>query len=499
MRERYIRARQRLADALSKVEIFPRDFKELQSELKMRGFPLANLAADSAIRQCHNVINEVLATRGMLRQFAEAIAYYDTLDAAGNFLDLVNEMLPESYLTLIEKYDIIDLIEEHGDLINFGRYYFQIVGRSATARIRGAEDLVNEVIQQMVEPDELNPLVRLLEFIADELSGEARQRCRKWAEDIAKNIDSSTPANDSTVKQVELLRSYRTTGQGKAVSAAPGNAYIVFLLEPYDVQDSFELSCWLYFGEKLDKKIYTAERPLALPVLRSRVSDLIKEALELAEQRFPAGSTLVEFILPREQMNLPVETWYVDVPYMSLATLFPVVIRDLERQRNSVLRTASQGKWQRIDRSASVTAAISRWITCADQPFDKRELYHYMLSDSMTVVALTFPPDYTVHKFSIYELLDSGIGVALWPHQCHHVSNSAHEQLPLSLTAIRDKLEHLSADLSIGDLPNVIYKWRRTDSADAMGGVALLWDAPVRIVKLDGHKFASPPRMEPTR
>jgi vWA-MoxR associated protein C-terminal domain/vWA-MoxR associated protein middle region 0 len=437
----------------------------------------------------------------MLRALAEAIYEYDPLPAARNFVAIVNEMLPEGYLTLFEKYDIVETIEGHCNPADFSVYYSRVFGWSARAAIRGAEDLVNKVIQQPIEPEELNPLIRLLELIADDLPGEVGQNCRRWADNVAKNIDDSMPATGWAVKQAELLRAYRTTEHGRAVRAVPSNAYIVFLIESYDVQpeDSFQLSCWLYFGEKLEKKIYTAERPLALPVLRSRVPDLIKEALELAEQSLPAGPRpLVEFILPREQMNLPVETWYIDVPHRSLATLFPVVIRDLDRQNDVTQRNMSHGKWNMINRSASAAAAISKWITCADEPFGERQLYQAMLSDAMTAVGLTFPPDYSVHKFNIRELLDSGIAVALWPHQCHHAQNSDSQQLPLSFNAIIDMLASLGADRAIGDLPYIIYDCRRSDGADAMGGVALLWDPPARIVKLDTHKFASPVRMEST-
>src|SRR5262249_25137303 len=147
------------------------------------------------------------------------------------------------------------------------------------------------------------------------------------------------------------------------------DAYIVFLLEPYDVQprSHFWLSCWMYFGDRLIKKLDAISRPLGLADLMPRVAKLIMDAVELAEQCNGQGfRPLVEFILPREQINLAVESWYLGAPHRSLATQFPIVVRDLKRQQDATLRYLCRDKWDKIDPASTLRTAISRWIKCTD-------------------------------------------------------------------------------------------------------------------------------------
>jgi hypothetical protein len=499
----YITDRQRLANALCEVEVVKENLDSVRSELGERGFPVPEPATGTVQAQCGFALDHILRKRGALRALAQVVLWLYDSDNAVAFVRLVDEILPESYLTLARKHEIIDFIAHECRQEKLVQYYLEVTGHSPASVIRDAGELIsqlaNQTMQEIPDDEELNRLAHLLDVMSEDLAYEAALKCRIWADDITQNIDDSAPTGTAGTKQVDLLQQRRASKRRREMSTETVDAYIVFLLEPYDVQprSHFWLSCWMYFGERLIKKFDTASLPLGIPDLRPRAAELITEAIELAEQCNGQGfRPLVEFILPRDQINLTVESWHLGASYRSLATQFPIVVIDLRRQQDATLRYASRDKWAKINQADSLRTAISRWIKCSDAPFGDGDLYHDMLSDSMTAIGLTFPPVQSAHQFQLDELLDAGIPLALWPHQCHHILPRNGPQ-PANSMSIQETFAQVGADRHVQDLPHLIWQWRRSRQvADDAGGIALLWDDPTRIVKLEAYQFASPARTE---
>jgi vWA-MoxR associated protein C-terminal domain len=497
----FLEVQERLSGALSEVPLMRSNPDWIREQLYRRyGFDIPAPPPGPHRLQCTAMLDAVSELRGALRALATILASIDKSDPAVAFFTLVNQILPEGYLTLSEKYEIIDLLDRSCDRAKIGFYYSQVLDRDPPIIIHNAEDLVNSLGQAASDPESLSPLVQAIDLIADDIADvRAAAECRKHAETVSARIDDSTPPGSASVSQIEQLHARHMARRKYAQTAGIDNAYIVLLLDPYHVNpdDQFLLSCCLYYEEQLIHK-FSVERPLSLADVSTRAIGMINDALERAEGRRSAKfRPLVEFILPRDQINLPVESWYAESSYRSLATQFAVVVRDLQRQSDPILRLACRTKWGRVETlSTSDVMPISKWITCSDDPRGPGELYQCLLPDSMIIIGLTFPPEYSIHKFQMKELLDTGIPVAFWPHKCDHAAHAKGSRASEAYEEFKIKFTELCASRPIRDLPHIIYELRKVSFTDVESGVALLWDDPARIVKPSQYKLASPTRQD---
>jgi hypothetical protein len=491
-------ARDRLSAALAAVPLMQVSQGDLLRLLRDRGVDVPVPQPGPIGLQCSVILSAILDRRGALRALAQLLGILDGSVPANRFCDLVNEMLPESFLTLPEKHELIDLLDRSCPGDRLGLYYAQAAGRDPDTALRDAGDFINRLGQEPEDPDLLAPLIQALEVIADDLPATEAGAYREHADEIAIRIDADRPPGGDARPQFEQLRARRQAGAGpaKAVAESP---YIILRVDPSDVRprEQFELSCLLYYGDRLVKKLYTGDR-LTLAEVRAKTVALISEALEMAEQRLGTSfRPMVEFILPRDQINLAVEGWHGEVPYLSLATQFAVVVRDLSRQQDASKRHACRQKWRHAEEKLrSNGLAVSWWITCSDEPHGPGALYLSLLADTMTAVGLTFPPDGEAHHFQVDELLDAGIPVALWPHACDHGSPPGAAQASKTYAEFRDKLTKLLAQKPMSELPHIVHELRRSipGMSEPDGGVALLWDDPDRVVQPSKYRLAAPHR-----
>jgi hypothetical protein len=502
---RYFDARERLSDALYAIPLMTRDRDRdsICNELRRRGLQVAAPTAVTTRLQCTQILDDVLARVGALQELARLLMKYDESDFSAEFELTVNELLPELYLTLQEKAHVVNSLHGQCQSGNLGRYYRAVVKRDPVEKIHDVEELVFRVHQDARHTG-LDPLIHIIALTAKDARDPAViSEYIKYAEDYAQRADKITSARGVHASQVAQLRRVLDASERGHGTLEDRSAYIVLRLDPWNPRplDHFLLTSWLYCGDELVRKFDVGDKPLKLTEVKLEAIRVINGALEIAEQRESARSSpVIEFILPRNQMNLAVESWSIeeedDLP---LGMQFVVVIRDLYRQKTASQRAAWRERWERVgDGSAPSEEVITRWIACADQPFARGELYRDLRRSDVTGAGLTFPPESRIHEFRLGEMLNTGMPIAVWPHSCCHVLTGSTRQDGDEGLAFKEQLCRLSSGHPIRELPQIVQKLRLdiTRFGDVTSGVALLWDDPRRIVRPPDYELSTPTEQE---
>ena len=506
MSESYGEIRDRLARALMAVPFMTDANLKGEGRANIVGllnddnFDIPEPSAQNARVQCDHILDAVLGRPGALNRLAALLSTHDGSALCRAFVVLVDRELPEEYLTLREKWTIIDRLEYAFPAEKLGQYYMAIVGRDPTRIIGSVADLIQLVRQCAPDADTLDPLVHLTVLVAGDITGHRQaEEYHEMAEDLARKIDSRLPPASHGRSQTELLFEVRRTLNVDQPAGQQGNAYVVLCLVPYSPRplDYFLLSSWLYYEDEPADWHYIAPRPLGIDEIRSEAIRIINDALALAEQRNPGDfDSVIEFILPRNQMNLPVESWSTDDEDCApLGMQFAVVVRDLRRQENPTQRRKLKERWAYV-RNGDLPSeqVITKWVTCTEHPFKVGELFRQLSRDHTAGVGLTFPPELVVHEFRVGEMLNSGMPVAVWPHSCDHMRSSRDKRHAAENFEFKEKFCQLSAGRPIRDLPQIVKELRIeiTEFNDPTRGMALLWDDPGRIVAPSGFTLATP-------
>ena len=113
MDELYFKAREKLSSALSEVPLMRNSLEAIRNELYSKHYEISAPPPGPHGLQCNYVLDATLNIRGALRCLADIIQRYDQSQHALNFVNVVNELLPEGYTTLREKYAIIEFLAQH--------------------------------------------------------------------------------------------------------------------------------------------------------------------------------------------------------------------------------------------------------------------------------------------------------------------------------------------------------------------------------------------------
>jgi hypothetical protein len=212
--------------------------------------------------------------------------------------------------------------------------------------------------------------------------------------------------------------------------------------------------------------------------------------------------SLVEFRLPLSLLGSPVERWRLVGGRKRIGHRFPVVVRSPDREDTfySLWREKWQlltgpagadlvsdhigwfhhgngevpqqaGQYDRIVQVNGQPGALTKWLS---KP-DRKETIGF---------ALTFAYNYAdaVGRQAICDAFDEGIPVLLWRRD----------------NGDAGALETLLADVTVGDLPARIYKWRLETAdcdqatSDARYHIVLLWDDPSTAIPPSARYLAAP-------
>jgi vWA-MoxR associated protein C-terminal domain len=231
--------------------------------------------------------------------------------------------------------------------------------------------------------------------------------------------------------------------------------------------------------------------------LLAGLNEAVDWAIERLEAKYPDVLRIdLEFVVPRILLSKPIEEWADwDAQCQQLREQFVVVVRDLERQKNRMLRLQWRRKWQHMVNNANGPGAeMSRWITCADPERKPGQLQRELGPDAFFAVGLTFPPEPGIPGFRFDEVLNAGTPIAIWPwRRCEH-GEAAWRQGDEPCTGIlfKEDLRGRLADVDFKDLPQLALDlW--IEAADESGGcLTLLWDDPGRTPRPPGRSLAVP-------
>ena len=192
------------------------------------------------------------------------------------------------------------------------------------------------------------------------------------------------------------------------------------------------------------------------------------------------GSVSVEFLLPRALLNLPVQRWHKEHDSgdpRPLCLDYPVVVRSLERMKQTEWHRPWPGRWKAMTNSPATTGLhIATW--------DDTSVPHRLdaiLSDPQFVSMLLTAPPSTTPRPRADELtaaLRAGLPVLFW-----HCELSTSEVL-------REVVSRLVEDNGLRELPARLLGLRRKaliggDDLATLRDLVVLFDDPSRLVPLN--------------
>ncbi|MYV53348.1 hypothetical protein [Streptomyces sp. SID3212] len=298
------------------------------------------------------------------------------------------------------------------------------------------------------------PLVDFVLILADRSDGYEREQALDWAGAVAVRLG------------VPVLL-YR-----RPPVAVREEVFLVLRLQPYlPERPDFLLSVWLGYGGERWIPLVHEDQPQRIERIAARMGEFLRTAQEYAD----TGPARVEFMLPGELMNLPVDQWLVRLtdtgPGRPLGSVCPVVVRDQERTRDPEARSAWRRKWQRLRDDEPATRSSVLWLDAA-APVGHGALMDQLdpaLAVLVTGGAQRDAPDAGLAE-PVKLALRSGVPVMMWDRR-----NADGREF-------RSVASHLLSEGGVGGLPRTVLALRRsamTAHHDHPGAhLTLFWDDP---------------------
>jgi hypothetical protein len=189
----------------------------------------------------------------------------------------------------------------------------------------------------------------------------------------------------------------------------------------------------------------------------------------------------LEFVLPFELLNLPVDWWPRDtaeVPNVPLAVDYPVVVRSLDRLQNRDWYRFWRTRWQQLARDEHPSESV--YVNIAHKNGNHLRGLEARLGDNEHCVALVLSepplPDRGNGRRELQAALRSGLPVVIW----HRAGRSTEE--------FRGVLDGLLTE-GLSRFPAKVAAYRRRAAIDAADDedaahigrhLAVLWDDPDR-------------------
>ncbi|MGW3960927.1 VMAP-C domain-containing protein [Amycolatopsis sp. NPDC005003] len=303
-------------------------------------------------------------------------------------------------------------------------------------------------------------------FLADrEIAAELRRWNQRWAERTGMAEALRQAASRVTAPDADRLATVR----------------LVFEFDPDPFDDSrVMLSHWRHWGDRSGFSQRLGGTPVPVADLESEVDDAIgalETTLAVGEADAPDSSIVLEFILPWEMLNTPVESWRRDSTAAPLGVDYPVVVRSLDRMRALRYHRAWRRRWQSlVNRDASARPYWSHAV--ADGPEAERLAVELVHSDTVSLV-LSEPPGArggTAWR-EVAAAFRAGLPVIIWDRE------------DCAAPGFRDAVSHL-VEGEPTELPERVARLKR-DALIAAGRqshagrtLVLLWDDPDHMPEL---------------
>jgi hypothetical protein len=440
---------------------------------------------------CIALLDAALQERGALQEMARILSWLeDGSGPAERFSSYVEELLPTESLTLTARISFITALSPLVARDELASYFRTITHDVPSHGFASLEELARALEELAHGP--CHPLILLSEAISHRARTPLEaKRAGRWSEQLARMIGPD---------EVDSLARFRASGE-MLVPPEFGRSTIVLKLDESGVrQDRYLFSAWLYIDNTLVDKMRESDRAIPLDQVRPILSQLIDEVIVRVQERGDATPEIaLEFILPRSLLSYPFEAWQNrDPAYMTLGVQFILVVRDLERVRDPLLRAACSKKWKHIIGEGDRPAAdLSVWVTCSDCHITPDQTFYQMKPDSCGSLGLTFQPGDGSHTFDLEGALNAGMPIIIWPRRCDHAAT------PIAAgtaDGFRDTLSQRLKIHRLRDLPSVVLEMRLDEARSGTQGwgVALFWYDPTRTPEPPNYRMAVPVALEET-
>ncbi|WP_410567693.1 effector-associated domain 2-containing protein [Amycolatopsis sp. cmx-4-61] len=314
-------------------------------------------------------------------------------------------------------------------------------------------------------PGELPPVVAFAELLAAECEERLAAQLHEWADGQAHRL-----LLDDALRE---LRNH-------VVPPASGPLHLTIVISPDLVdEDRYEISHWRqdHAGE------WPPPRGESVTATSAALEDEVARLISAAEEAWAESDAevLLEFVLPRALLDLPVHTWSTERDFgvpQPLYLAYPTVIRSLERMSSR----RSHRVWRRRWASWSREPSCERVYFCDRGDTEDRHHLDAILSDEkwlMTVLTESPPPEPEPGRDEFFAALRAGLPVIVW----HPTASSE---------VVREVVMWMAGDGGLGNLPALTRKHRldalrnRSSSpdGDVIGDLVVLWDDPNRMLPL---------------
>ncbi|MER6632704.1 hypothetical protein ABT301_31545 [Streptomyces sp. NPDC000987] len=276
----------------------------------------------------------------------------------------------------------------------------------------------------------------------------------------------------------ELLDRDRAASPAAPPVARPHQEYLAIHIAPDPLEDGHYTVSYSLMSDARGRIWELGDTVVRVPTdrLQQTVTDVIRRVEETGGDRLAEVS--LEFVLPFELLNLPVDRWPRDtseVPGVPLAVDYPVVVRSLDRLQNRDWYRFWRSRWQQLARDEHPSKSV--YVNVARSNGDHLRGLEARLSDDEHCVALVLSePPVPTRAHSRRELqaaLRSGLPVVIW----HREGRSPQE--------FRDVIDGLLAE-GLRRFPAKVAAFRRRaaiedeDATHIGRHLAVLWDDPDR-------------------
>jgi hypothetical protein len=317
-------------------------------------------------------------------------------------------------------------------------------------------------------PGELPPLLIFVELIAAECDDALATELREWSDGQVRRLR----LRDA----LDLLRAELTASR-----PAPGRLYLVVVVRPDPIEDGlYELSSW----RQDESGTWPPGCGETVLVHENEIERHVDALVAGAEEAWSevAAEVMVEFVLPRALLNLPVHAWATERASGSPKPLFlsyPTVVRSLERMSSPRWHRVWRQRWESWSRDPS----FERVYFCdAGDSRDRLRLEAILSSGQWAMTVLTeSPPVRAISgQDELLPALRAGVPVIVW-----------HPSAPSEV--VREVVAWLAESQGgLGDLPalaresrlNTLLNPPSRGDGGVLADLVVLWDDPNRLLPL---------------
>ncbi|HEU5470525.1 MAG TPA: hypothetical protein VFV67_07715 [Actinophytocola sp.] len=318
--------------------------------------------------------------------------------------------------------------------------------------------------------DGIPPALAFLELITAQLTGPARDQLAEWIE------------NQSRRLRLGPAMRVRREHHARAFTDTRLHLMIVVLHDGID-PGRYLLSSWRQDDPAVWPPTRGEIREVALDELEPRVDELVLDAERAWSGH--GGSVLLEFLLPRALLHLPVHRWCKEHDSGDPRPLFldyPIVVRSLERMTSPHWHRVWHERWQAMVHDPSPDRVH---FSQPENLADRHRVDAILSSTHWTLMVLNRAPpvQHDPAAGSPDELtaaLRAGMPALIWHSEA-------------SSEALRDIVNWLVKGDGMNDLPQRAQACRLAPlleptppfDAELVRDLVILWDDPSRVVVLD--------------